>query len=171
MLPLMAKVAGAFPQYRFVAAAAPSVPEEVYTELIAGAPITLVKDRTYDVLRTAHTALVTSGTATLETALFGVPEVVCYQGGAINVWLAKRLVNIEFISLVNLIMGREVVRELIQSELNVKTLTSELGRLLAEGPYRSTMLTDLDALREKLGGPGASAKVASSVWISLGGKA
>ena len=170
MLPLMAKVAGAFPQHRFVVAAAPSVPDEVYAELIAGAPITVVKDRTYDLLRTARAALVTSGTATLETALFGVPEVVCYQGGAINVWLAKRLVNIEFISLVNLIMGREVVRELIQSELNAKTLTTELGRLLAEGTYRSTMLADLEALRETLGGPGASAKVASAVWISPGGK-
>ena len=167
MLPLMAKVAGAFPQHRFVVAAAPSVPDEVYAELIAGAPITVVKDRTYDLLRTARAALVTSGTATLETALFGVPEVVCYSGGALNVWIARRLVDIKFISLVNLIMDREVVRELIQGELTVDAMSLELEKLLRDGQDRSRMLNDLEALKTKLGGPGASAKVASAVWISL----
>lgn len=167
MLPLMVEVAQRFPKQRFVMAAAPSVPDAVYTEGIGTAPITLVKGRTYDVLRTARAALVTSGTATLETALFGVPEVVCYSGSALNVWIAKRLVDIKFISLVNLIMDREVVRELIQSELTVESLSKELEDLLADGPYRQRMVQALSQLREQLGGPGASAKVASAVWKSL----
>ncbi|MBK6830657.1 MAG: lipid-A-disaccharide synthase [Flavobacteriales bacterium] len=167
VLPLMARVAKRFPQERFVLAAAPSVPDEAYTEHLDGSSITVVKGRTSDVLRYARAALVTSGTATLETALFGIPEVVCYSGSALNVWIAKRLVDIKFISLVNLIMEREVVRELIQDDLTVETMSAELERLLAEGPYRSAMLADLTALQQKLGGPGASAAVAASVWKSL----
>jgi lipid-A-disaccharide synthase len=167
MLPLMVEVARRFPKQRFVMAAAPSVPDAVYAEGIGTAPITLVKGRTYDVLRTARAALVTSGTATLETALFGVPEVVCYSGSALNVWIAKRLVDIKFISLVNLIMDREVVRELIQSDLTVESLSKELEDLLADGPYRQRMVQALAQLREQLGGPGASEKVASAVWKSL----
>jgi lipid-A-disaccharide synthase len=167
ILPLMVQVAKRFPNERFVLAAAPSVPDEAYAVHIGNAPITVVKGRTYDVLRHARAALVTSGTATLETALFGVPEVVCYSGSALNVWIAKRLVDIEFISLVNLIMGREVVRELIQSELTVDSMSTELQRLLAEGVYRSTMLADLTLLQQELGGPGASRRVALGVWKSL----
>ena len=171
MLPLMIRMVPLFPNYRFVVAAAPSVPDEVYAASLGNKDITLAKDRTYDVLRSAHAALVTSGTATLETALFGVPEAVCYSGGAVNVWLAKRLVNIKFISLVNLIMDREVVRELIQSDLNEVNLRKELERLVTEGPYRAKMISDLNALRELLGGSGASEKVATAVWKSLGGEA
>lgn len=170
MLPLMAQVARRYPGYRFVLAAAPSVPDTVYVEGIKGSPIDVVKGRTYDLLRHAHGALVTSGTATLETALFGVPEVVCYSGSALNVWIAKRLVDIRFISLVNLIMDREVVRELIQQDLSVRTLCSELERIMAPGVARTAMEKDLAQLREKLGGPGASAKVANAVWISLQGQ-
>ncbi|MEO8588251.1 MAG: lipid-A-disaccharide synthase [Flavobacteriales bacterium] len=171
MLPLMVRVVPHFPAYRFVVAAAPSVPDEVYAEALGDKGITLAKDRTYDVLRSAHAALVTSGTATLETALFGVPEAVCYSGGAVNVWLAKRLVNVKFISLVNLIMGREVVRELIQGDLNEANLRKEIARLVVEGPYRSGMIADLTSLRTLLGGPGASEKVATAVWKSLNGAA
>ncbi len=170
MLPLMVQVAKRFPQQRFVLAAAPSVPPEVYAEGIGEAPITVVSGRTYDVLRTARAALVTSGTATLETALFGVPEAVCYSGSALNVWIAKRLVDIKFISLVNLIMDREVVRELIQSDLTVDSLSAELQRLLDDGPYRERMVGDLRDLQQRLGGPGASAKVASAVWKSMLGR-
>ena len=167
VLPLMAAVAKRFPEQRFVLAAAPSVPDEAYDAHISGTGIALVNGRTYDVLRHARAALVTSGTATLETALFGVPEVVCYSGGALNVWIARRLVDIKFISLVNLIMDREVVRELIQGELTVDAMSLELEKLLRDGQDRSRMLNDLEALKTKLGGPGASAKVASAVWISL----
>lgn len=171
VLPLMVQTAKRFPQQRFVLAAAPSVPDEVYAAHVKDASITVVKGRTYDVLRHARVALVTSGTATLETALFGVPEVVCYSGGALNVWIARRLVDIKYISLVNLIMDREVVRELIQSELTVTGMAGELEKLLSDGPERSRMIDDFAALRMQLGGPGASAKVASSVWKSLLGSA
>lgn len=167
VLPLMVRTAARFPDLRFVLAAAPSMPDEFFDEHLEGSAITVVKGRTYDVLRHARAALVTSGTATLETALFGVPEVVCYSGGALNVWIAKRLVDIRFISLVNLIMDREVVRELIQSELTADNLEKELGRLLEDGPARQQMLKDLDELRSRLGGPGASAEVAAAVWKSL----
>ncbi|MCB0770102.1 MAG: lipid-A-disaccharide synthase [Flavobacteriales bacterium] len=169
MLPLMARVAEHFPEFRFVLAAAPSVPDDTYAEVIGKAPITVVKGRSYDVLRTAKAGLVTSGTATLETALFGVPEAVCYSGGALNVWIARRLVDIKFISLVNLIMGREVVRELIQNDLSVENLVKELDRLMKEGDYRDRMIKDLAALRGKLGGPGASRAVATAVWKSVEG--
>ncbi|HRH70682.1 MAG TPA: lipid-A-disaccharide synthase [Flavobacteriales bacterium] len=167
MLPKMSAVARRFPDFHFILAAAPSVPEAIYKNFIGDAPITIVPGRTYDVLRTARAALVTSGTATLETALFGVPEAVCYSGSALNVWIARRLVDIRFISLVNLIMDREVVRELIQQDLSVASLSTELERLMAVGPYRETMVKDLGSLREKLGGPGASATVAMAVWKSL----
>lgn len=167
MLPLMASTAKSFPQHRFVVASAPSVPLDFYRDLLGHAAITVVQGRTYDLLRQAHAALVTSGTATLETALFGVPEVVCYSGSALNVWIAKRLVDIRFISLVNLIMEREVVRELIQDDLTEDNLRKELAPLVEQGPRRAAMLADLEALRHKLGGPGASSKVASALWKSL----
>lgn len=167
MLPVMVNLARRCPDYHFVVAAAPSVPAATYAQAIGDAPVTLVQGRTYDVLRKARAALVTSGTATLETALFGVPLVVCYKASAINVWLAKRLVNIRFISLVNLIMDREVVKELIQSDLNVERLEQELHQLVGDTLERSRITAELGELRTKLGGPGASRKVALAVWKSL----
>ena len=167
VLPMMVEVAARYPAYRFVLAAAPSVPDAFYASLTGDSPVTVVSGRTYDILRQARAALVTSGTATLETALFGVPEVVCYSGGALNVWIARRLVDVRFISLVNLIMGREVVRELIQADLNVSNLSHELERIMRPGPDRDSIEHDLGLLREKLGGPGASAKVAGAVWKSM----
>jgi lipid-A-disaccharide synthase len=165
-LPVMLEAAKHFPQERFVVAAAPSVPASFYRELIGEARVEVVTGGTYDLLRMAKAAVVTSGTATLETALFGVPEVVCYSGSAINVWLARRLVKVKFISLVNLIMDREVVRELIQQEMNAHSIRSELQRLLSDLPYRAQMIDDLAALRRALGGPGASARAAALVWKS-----
>jgi lipid-A-disaccharide synthase len=168
MLPLMAKAAQAFPDHRFVVAAAPSVPDALYDEVLGASGLEVVRGVTYDVLRQARAALVTSGTATLETALFGVPQVVCYKGGTLNVWLARRLVKVPFISLVNLVMGREVVRELVQDDLSEAALVAELGELLREGPKRHQQMADLVLLKGMLGGPGASRKVAFAVWKSLG---
>ena len=167
MLPVMLNVAKHFPTERFVVAAAPSVPEAFYRQLIGDAHVELVAGRTYDLLREAKAAIVTSGTATLETALFGVPEVVCYSGSSINVWLARRLVKVRFISLVNLIMDREAVKELVQQDMNADTVRNELDRLLNDRPYRERMIDDLRLLREKLGGPGASARTAELLWKSL----
>jgi lipid-A-disaccharide synthase len=166
MLPVMLATAKHFPNERFVVAAAPSIPASFYTAIIGDAAVDVIAGHTYDLLREAKAALVTSGTATLETALFGVPEVVCYGGSAINVWLARRLVKVKFISLVNLIMDREVVPELIQHDLTVANLRKELARILNDTGYRERMLIDLAALREKLGGPGASARAADLVWKS-----
>ncbi len=167
MLPVMLSTVKHFPDHRFAMAAAPSVPVEFYQEIIGKAPVELVPDGTYALLQRAKAALVTSGTATLETALIGTPEAVCYGGGAVNVWLAKRFIKVPFISLVNLIMGREVVRELIQTEMAPKPMRKELDRLLNDETYRERMLNDMRQLRVKLGGPGASARVAHEVCKSL----
>ena len=167
MLPLMKRMVSHFPEYRFIVAAAPSVPEEVYHELLDGTPIQIVKGRTYDILRSARAALVTSGTATLEAALLNVPLSICYKGSAINVWLARKLVKVKFIGLVNLIVDREVVRELIQDDLNERTMKEELQRLIEHGAYRDRMLNSFSELRQVLGGPGASQKVATAVWKTL----
>jgi lipid-A-disaccharide synthase len=167
MLPVMLSTVKHFPEHCFAVAAAPSVPQEFYHRIIGDAPVELVADGTYGLLRKAKAALVTSGTATLETALIGTPEAVCYGGGAVNVWLARRFIKVSFISLVNLIMGREVVRELIQSEMAPGPVRKELDRLLNDGGYRARMLHDLRQLRVKLGGPGASARVADRVCKSL----
>lgn len=167
MLPAMLAVVPHFPGYRFVVAAAPSVPPATYQQFIGRSDVPIISGRTHGLLRQAKAALVTSGTATLETALIGTPEAVCYSGGAVNVWLAKRLIKVPFISLVNLIMGREVVRELIQRDTRPEVMRAELDRLLNDQAYRDKMLADLHELREKLGGPGASANVADRVWKSL----
>ncbi|MBS1938736.1 MAG: lipid-A-disaccharide synthase [Bacteroidetes bacterium] len=167
MLPAMLAMVPHFPDHRFVVAAAPAVPDELYRALLGAVPAELAKDRTYGLLRQARAALVTSGTATLETALIGTPEAVCYSGGALNIWLAKRFIKVPFISLVNLIMGRQVVRELIQGEMKPAVLRAELQRLLTDEAYIRRMQADLGELRRKLGGPGASAHVADQVWKSL----
>lgn len=167
MLPAMLSVVPHFPDHRFAIARASSLPEEVYRSLMGTLPVELVPEDTYGLLRRAKAALVTSGTATLETALIGTPEAVCYSGSAVNVWLAKRFIKVRFISLVNLIMGREVVRELIQGEMKPEPLRKELDRLLNDADYRQRMLDGMAALRRKLGGPGASAHVADRVWKSL----
>jgi lipid-A-disaccharide synthase len=167
MLPVMLSVVKHFPDHDFKVAAAPSVPAELYAGIIGNAPVELIADGTYALLQQAKAALVTSGTATLETALIGTPLAVCYGGGAINVWLAKRFIKVKFISLVNLIMDREVVRELIQADMKPEPLRNELDRLLNDLAYRERMLADLSELRETLGGPGASAETAGLVWKSL----
>ncbi len=167
MLPAMLAVVDAEPGHRFVVAGAPSLPDDLYRRIIGRRNVEVVKGRTYDLLRMAKAALVTSGTATLETALIGVPQAVCYRGGAVNIWIAKRLVKVPYISLVNLIMGREVVRELIQGDLAPAALRREVHRLLHDGALRARITADYAELAVMLGGPGASARVAEAVWKSL----
>ena len=122
-----------------------------------------VSNKTYDLLRCSKAALVTSGTATLETALLNIPEVVCYRSSTISYEIGKRVVkNIKYISLVNLIMDQEIVTELIQSELNTKNLIKELA-LIMEGERRNEMLSNFTQLRNKLGGKGASDEAASLI--------
>lgn len=162
MLPLMLSVKNDFKDYRFVVAAAPSLTKEFYEKIINKIDVEVVYNKTYDLLRQAHAALVTSGTATLETALFGVPEVVCYKGGKISFYIAKKLVKIKFISLVNLIVGRMIVKELIQDELNTNTIKTELKNILDESTRRRIQ-NDYAELTQKLGGSGASKKAAECV--------
>jgi len=160
MLKRMLSVIPEFPECRFVVAASANVPIETYQTLTAGSTVEVVVGQTYDLLSQARAALVTSGTATLETALFGVPEVVCYKGSALSYAIAKRVVKIKYISLVNLILDRPAVKELIQDDLRTDYLIAELKRLLYDQEYRQHMLDDMQELRIKLGGPGASARTA-----------
>jgi len=169
MLPVMTQVADEFPNYQFVIGGAPSSRKEWYRPFLGKNNISIVYDNTYGLLHNASAALVTSGTATLEAALWGVPEAICYRSkgfaGNISYLLAKQLVGkkLKFIGIVNLIMNREVVKEFIQHKLTPENLTTELKNLLEEGTYRTTMLQNLKLVRETLGGPGASAKAASII--------
>jgi lipid-A-disaccharide synthase len=167
MLPVMLQMPARFPDFQFVIAGAPAIEKDFYQSFINNTPlkeIPLVQNQTYALLTNAYAALVTSGTATLETALFGVPEVVCYKGGAISYAIAKRLVKVKWISLVNLVADKEIVKELIQNEFNPDNLANELKSLIENETKRNTMLEGLRSLREKLGGEGASKRAAQVVW-------
>jgi lipid-A-disaccharide synthase len=168
MLPLMLSVVQKFPGYRFVIAAAPSIDAAFYKQFVKDDNVEVIAGNTYGLLASSRAALVTSGTATLETALFKVPEVVCYKGNVISYHIARKLIKVKYISLVNLIMDREVVRELIQDELNPDMIEKELKKLLEDGPYRQTMLNDFDALQNMLGGIGASDRAAAIITSDLG---
>ena len=167
-LPIMLAAAARLPEQAYVIAAAPGRDLGEYGQYLSQEDcppkVEVVQGDTYGVLAGAHTALVTSGTATLETALFGVPQVVCYRGSALNYWLARRLVasRIKFISLVNLVMDRAVVPELIQEAFNVTTLTDTLQNTIA-GPERDRQLADLQQLRDVLGSGGAADRAAEAI--------
>lgn len=162
MLELMLSVRPFFKDYQFVIAGAPSLPKEFYQKYVDD-NVHFVSNKTYDLLRCSKSALVTSGTATLETALLNIPEVVCYRSSRISYEIGKRVVkNIKYISLVNLIMDREIVTELIQQQLNTDNLVREL-KLLIEGHARQKMLDEFELLRQKLGGRGASDQAAEII--------
>ncbi|TKD60969.1 lipid-A-disaccharide synthase [Flavobacterium sp. ASW18X] len=162
MLALMLQTANNFPEYQFVIAGAPSLDNEFYQKFLKKDHVAFVKNQTYSLLSNAHAALVTSGTATLETALFRVPQVVCYRGNWVSYQIAKRIITLEYISLVNLIMNQEVVKELIQDDLNLKNLKQELAKIL-EPSHRNSVVQQYDALIHKLGGAGASEKTAQLI--------
>ena len=162
MLSGMLSVVNDFPDYQFVIAGAPSQEYSFYQQFLTNDSVHFISNRTYDLLSIAHAALVTSGTATLETALFKVPEVVCYKGGWISYQIAKRIITLKYISLVNLIMDQEVVKELIQGDFNTANIKTELTKLLTP-EYRSKLLKNYDLLEEKLGGDGASEKTATLI--------
>lgn len=162
LLPDMLSVTPAFPDHHFVVAAAPSFDKKYYEQFISSANVTLVFNQTYDLLHVASAAIVASGTATLETALFHVPQVVVYRGGAISVAIARMLVNIKFISLVNLIMNKKVVTELIQEDCNQTKITAELKAIL-EGPGRQDMLLNYKELSSIMGAAGASKRTAKLI--------
>ena len=164
-LPVMLAVSKYFPDHQFVVAQAPSIEDEFYHSFTSPYPnVSAVKNKTYELLFKAKAALVTSGTATLETALFAVPEVVCYKGSFLSYQIGKRLVNVKFISLVNLILDKLAVKELIQNDLTVNNLHLELQELLTNEQRRQQLQQDYSKLKQILSGGGnASAKAAASI--------
>ncbi len=167
MLPVMLKVASHFPEYQFVVAGVSSLEKSLYKGIMGKADVFLVENQTYELLQNSSAALVTSGTATLETALFSVPEVVCYKATGFSYHLAKWMIKVKFISLVNLIMDKEVVKELIQGDLTEDNLVKELNQLLHDGNRQRQLLEDYEDLQDRLGNAGASEKAAEVVFEAL----
>jgi len=168
-LPVMMQMVKYYPQYTFVIAKAPALPDELYTGIIGDKDVLFLQNQTYNILKQAKAALVTSGTATLETALFGVPQVVCYKAEPISFWIAKRIVKVKYISLVNLIMDKPVVTELIQGDLNETKLKAELDKILNEGPEQQAMKRDYAELWSKLGSKSASTEAADAIMELMKG--
>jgi lipid-A-disaccharide synthase len=160
ILAIMISVRHSFPGYKFVIAGAPSIPGQFYAEMLKGTDVGFVTGHTYELLKHSAAALVTSGTATLETALIGIPQVVCYRGNWLSYLIARRLVQVKYISLVNLICDKLIVPELIQEELNSEKLAVTLDSILRTGPAREAVLRGYVELKQLLGGRGASERVA-----------
>lgn len=170
VLEIMLKVIDKFPDYQFVIGCAPSLPESFYRSLIGNEDVHLVFNKTYQLLQVASAALVTSGTATLETALLYVPEVVCYKGNKISYLIAKKLIKVKYISLVNLIMDKPVLKELIQNDLTPENVEKELKYLLSNHKKQRQLLDDYEELRCRLGNAGASNNAAAIIVNDLNKK-
>ena len=166
MLLVMLSLIDDFSEYQFVIAGAPSQDFSFYQKIIGNKQVNFINNKTYDLLSVSYAALVASGTATLETALFKVPQVVCYKGGSVSYQIAKRIITLKYISLVNLIMDKEVVKELIQYDFNQRNLKKELTKILDE-KHREKLFLDYFELEKKLGGKGASEKVAKQIIAQL----
>ncbi|MBC7488525.1 MAG: lipid-A-disaccharide synthase [Cytophagaceae bacterium] len=169
MLKTMLEMVPAFPQYKWVVAGVDNLDASLY-EAAKQAGVDVIYNQTYQLLNISRAALVTSGTATLETALFHVPQIVCYKTSGITYFLGKMVIKVPFISLVNLIAGKEVVKEMIQSDFEAKALKTELCKLLAEGEYRATMLKEYEVLSQKVGERGVSEKTAALMVKYLKGE-
>lgn len=166
MLSVMLSVVDEFSEYQFVIAGAPGQEYSFYEQFLKNQNVHFIDNKTYDLLSISHAALVTSGTATLETALFKVPEVVCYKGNWVSYQIAKRIITLKYISLVNLIMDQEVVTELIQDDCNTKRIKQELDKIL-KPDFRLKILSDYEILEKKLGGLGASKKTARLILKTI----
>lgn len=165
-LPAMLSVIPNYPGYQFIIAGAPSLPPALYQPFMEGIPVKLLHGHTYDILRHAEAAVVTSGTATLETALHRIPQVVVYKTSALTYVAGRPIVRIPYFSLVNLIMNREVVREILQFNLADK-IRREMDRILFDKEYRREMINTFDRLTEKVGEPGVSGRIASRIVALL----
>lgn len=166
-LPLMALLSKKFPEHQFVVAGVKWLDRQLYEEQMAGSDIRYVCDQTYETLAAAEAAVVTSGTATLETALLGIPEVVVYRTLWFQVKLQPYVLKVPWVSLVNLNLGREAVAEIIQSDLDISRAERELREIVAGGSKRERMLADFDRLRTIIGGPGASERFALKIYDFL----
>jgi lipid-A-disaccharide synthase len=167
ILPVMLSVVPQFPDEQFVIAGVDDFGADFYEKFIAGLPVKVVFNRTYNLLSVAEAALVTSGTATLETASLGVPQVVCYKTSGFSYSIAKWLIKVPYISLVNLVGEKEIVKELIQNGLTTENLQAELLKIMPSGEKRERQLADYQALKQKLGTAGASQVVAEKMWNYL----
>ena len=165
-LPIMLDAIKSLKNYQIVIAGAPNQTAKMYEEFEAQG-CKIIFGQTYDLLSNSEAAIVTSGTATLETAILNIPEVVCYKGSWISYFIARSLIKINYISLVNLIMDQQIVKELIQGECNPFKIREELDLLLNDKNYREAMLSNFEIMREKLGGQGASKKVAHSLLKTI----
>ena len=156
-LPDMLRAAASFPDYQLVLAGAPGISPEYYKRYVGGADVKIIFNKTYPLLRQAEAALVTSGTATLETALFRVPQAVCYHTpiGKVIAFLKRHILKVKYISLVNLIANREVVKELVADTMTVEQVRSELNRILYDKEYRRQMLEGYEYMASRLGEAGA----------------
>jgi lipid-A-disaccharide synthase len=170
ILPVMIKVIRHLPGYKFILAGVKNIPDEFYTKIIGAESVILLKDKTYEILHISQAALVTSGTATLEAALLGTPQVVCYKGDFFSALIAWIVIKVRYISLVNLILGFEVIKELVQYDLNEKNLLSELTAILPGGDKRKKILSDYEDLKTKLGPAGASGRIAMEMVEELKNK-
>lgn len=170
ILPEMIRVVHHFPEYQFVLAGVKNIPDELYHKIIGNEPVKLIKERTYEILYAAQAALVTSGTATLEAALTGTPQVVCYKGDFFSILIAWMVIKVKYISLVNLIMDFEVIKELVQYDLKENNLLTELKAILPGGAKREKILSDYEVLKDKLGPAGASGRVAREMVAELKGR-
>ena len=166
----MIKVIPHFPEYQFVLAGVKNIPDELYNKIIGNAPVKLIKEKTYEILVCFQAALVTSGTATLEAALLGTPQVVCYKGDFFSMLIAWMVIKVKYISLVNLIMDSEVIKELVQYDLKEKNLINELKAILPGGEKREKILSDYEALKDKLGPAGASMRIAEEMVREMMGR-
>ena len=166
-LSVMLEVIKDFDECQFVVAGAPSIEPEYYRHYLIGTKVHFVYDKTYELLNHSMAALITSGTATLEAALFNVPQVVCYKANPISYRIARQFVKVSYISLVNLNMQKEVVRELIQDDMNQENLRQELDNILNNEAYIRSMKEEYKQLRERLGGRGASYRVAEAMYEHL----
>jgi len=165
MLPIFVEVAAKIPDHQFIIAGVPSIPLNYYNDLIGNAPLKVIYQATYDLLQNSNAAIVASGTATLEAALFKVPQLVCYRTSYINYWIAKKILNLKYVSLVNLILDSEVVLELIQEDCNSKRLELELKKLI--NLKDKTQQEGYKKIPSILGQGGASDKTANLIYNAI----
>ena len=167
MLPIMLKLPDYFPDYRFIVAGAPAIDQSYYDSFLKGSKVGLVMNQTYALLSQATAGVIVSGTATLETAIFGIPQVVGYRAGLISALIAGAVMKVKYISLPNLILNKKAVTELLQYKFNEKRLVEELQRILPQKPAREEMLADYAKLHQMLGQRGASMRVGEKIVVML----
>lgn len=163
LLPEMSKQQKFFPDFELVIACAPNLSDEFYISILKNNQIKLLRNKTYELMHHSYAGIIKSGTSTLEAALFNLPEVCCYKGNPISIWIARKVANVKYISLPNLIMNKQVIKELIQENLNELQLKSELENIIFDINYRKKLQEDFTDLKELLGGPGASKRIAEKL--------